>query len=82
MNLTRMSHCSNPSSAGILEQSMGARNREGYGCRTGPPGYIGWRAGTTTRFLLNSFGPAWIVLKFQQGLGVTLSRDTNLASFE
>ncbi len=42
-----------PSSAGILEQSMGARPRKRVGkdCRTGPPGYIGWRAGTTTRFL-------------------------------
>jgi len=28
--------------AGILEQSMGARNRVGKGCRTGLPGYIGW----------------------------------------
>jgi hypothetical protein len=32
-------------SAGILEQSMGARNRVGIGLsyRPGPPGYIGWR---------------------------------------
>jgi hypothetical protein len=31
-------------SAGILEQSMEARNRVGYGRRTGPPpGYIGCR---------------------------------------
>ncbi len=29
--------------AGIFKQSMGARNRIGIGCRTGPPGYIGWR---------------------------------------
>ncbi len=28
---------------GILEQSMGARNRVGMDCRTGPPAYIGWR---------------------------------------
>jgi hypothetical protein len=28
----------------------GARNRVGMGCRTGPPGCIGWR-GTPTRFL-------------------------------
>jgi hypothetical protein len=27
----------------ILEQSMGARNRVGMGCRTGPPGHMGWR---------------------------------------
>jgi hypothetical protein len=32
------------SSAGVLEQSMGARNRPGIeSCRTGPPGYTGWR---------------------------------------
>ncbi len=30
-----------PASAGIFKQSMGTRNREGIGCRTGPPGYIG-----------------------------------------
>ncbi len=29
--------------AGILEQSMGAKNRVEIGCRTGPLGYIGWR---------------------------------------
>jgi hypothetical protein len=27
----------------ILEQPMGVRNKEGIGCRTSPPGYIGWR---------------------------------------
>jgi hypothetical protein len=32
--------------AGILKQSMGARNRVEIGCRTGPPGYIIWWAGT------------------------------------
>ncbi len=31
------------SSTGIFKQSMGARNRVGKGCRTGLPGYIGWR---------------------------------------
>jgi hypothetical protein len=40
--------------AEILEQSMRSRNRVGIGCRTGSPGYIGWRAGTTTRFFLGS----------------------------
>jgi hypothetical protein len=28
--------------AGIFKQSVGARNRVGIGCRTGPPGYIVW----------------------------------------
>ncbi len=43
-------------SAGILEQSMGAKSRVGS-CRTGPPAYLAWRADTTygnhipTRFL-------------------------------
>jgi hypothetical protein len=31
------------SSAGIFKQTMGARNRLGIGCCTGPPDYIGWR---------------------------------------
>ncbi len=29
--------------AGIFKESMGARNWEEEGYRTGPPGYIGWR---------------------------------------
>jgi hypothetical protein len=41
----------NVSCAGILEQSVGARNRVGIGLSTGPTVYIGWWAGTTTRFL-------------------------------
>jgi hypothetical protein len=28
----------------FLNSSMGATNRVGIGCRTGPPGYIGWRS--------------------------------------
>jgi hypothetical protein len=43
--------------AGILEQSLGARNQVGIGlstCRTGPPGYILWR----NRFLrIDSWAP-------------------------
>jgi hypothetical protein len=31
------------SSAGIFEQSMGARNRVGIGLSYQPPGYIAWR---------------------------------------
>jgi hypothetical protein len=30
--------------AGILEQSMGARNRVGIGLSYRPPGYIGWNS--------------------------------------
>ncbi len=37
-----------------FEQSMGTRNQVGMGYRTGPPGYIGWRAS----FLgINSWAP-------------------------
>ncbi len=43
------------SSDRILEQSMGARNWVGKRVVVpGPLGYIGWRAGTTTPFLLGS----------------------------
>jgi hypothetical protein len=43
--------------AGILEQSMGARNRVGIGLSyTGLPGYIGWR---------NQFLGSLKVLKYQ-----------------
>jgi hypothetical protein len=39
------------SSAGILEQSMGAMNRDVV---YRPASYVAWRAGTTTLFLLGS----------------------------
>ncbi len=43
-------HCRLQESAGILEQSMGARNRAGNRV-VGPPTYVARRAGTTTLFL-------------------------------
>jgi hypothetical protein len=49
------------SCAGILEQSMKARNRVGIGLSYRP---ASWLAGTTTRLMLG-FWPSYIVLKLQ-----------------
>jgi hypothetical protein len=44
-------------SAGILEQYMGLGTEKEPSCRTSPPAYVAWRAGTTTLFLLGSLPP-------------------------